>query len=247
MTFESLNETATLQDLAELNFRLNYGLNGMWLLVTGIGIVLMQAGFMALEVGTVRAKNAKAALFKNVIDHAFGALAWFCIGFSLFIGSNPFASGSDATWFVHQESEYPRLFQQYGFAVTSATIVSGAVLSRCRLRVYIAFSTLLSLYIYPIAAHWCWVRGGWLYDMGFKDFAGSAVVHLLGGVCALAGAWVCGPRVGRFGEVGDGGSENSKPTYMVNNQGSEHQSENSFYAGGEDIPFSSSVGNEVLL
>jgi ammonia channel protein AmtB len=84
-------------------------------------------------------------------------------------------------------------------------------------------------------AHWAWTPGGWLYDLGYLDFAGSSVVHLLGGSCAFVGAWACGPRVGRFGEAGDGGSEASKPYYM-DRRGSEHQSEASF-KGFDDVPF----------
>jgi Amt family ammonium transporter len=154
------NTTELLKEFQQLKAELNFGLNTSWLIVTGIGIILMQAGFMALEVGTVRAKNVKAVskldtsvcvltndswqcLFKNMVDHATGALAWFCIGWSLFVGRNPFASGPGATFFIHPEFEYARIFQQYGFAVTASTIVSGAVLSRCRLRVYVIFSLLL--------------------------------------------------------------------------------------------------------
>jgi len=206
--FVLLNQS-TAEALSELNRNLAYGLNASWLVITGIGIVTMQAGFMALEVGATRAKNVKATLVKNVIDHAVGAIAWYCVGFSLFLGNHPFAGGDDVTWFNHYPSEYARIFQQYGFAITSATIVSGALLSRCRLRVYVLFSLLLSLYIYPIVAHWCWAPGGFLYQLGYLDFAGSGVVHLLGGACALVGAKACGPRVGRF--VGQGeGSERSK-------------------------------------
>lgn len=229
------NTTELLLLIETTKRELNYGLNSAWVLITGIGIILMQAGFMALEVGTVRAKNVKACLFKNTVDHAVGALAWYCIGWSLFVGNHPFASGEGATFFLHPQFEYARIFQQYGFAVTASTIVSGAVLSRCRLRVYVVFSFLLAMYIYPIAAHWAWVPGGWLYELGYLDFAGSSVVHVLGGVCALAGAWACGPRVGRFGEAGDGGSEASKPHY-IDRRGSEHYSEASFH-GFSDMPF----------
>jgi ammonia channel protein AmtB len=82
-------------------------------------------------------------LFKNTIDHALGSIAWFCVGWSFFIGDYPFISGDDVTWFYHNEFEFARIFQQYGFAVTASTIVSGALLSRCRLRVYAVFSFLL--------------------------------------------------------------------------------------------------------
>lgn len=146
-----MNATELQARLDETTVVFTYGLNTAWLIITGIGIVLMQAGFMALEVGTVRAKNVKAALFKNVIDHSIGALAWYCFGWSLFIGGNPFASGPEATWFLHETFEYSRIFQQYGFAVTAATIVSGAVLSRCRLRVYVVFSGMLTLYIVSVS------------------------------------------------------------------------------------------------
>ena len=208
-----INATVVAAQLAEFTATYTYGLNTAWLIITGTGILMMQAGFMALEVGATRAKNVKATLFKNIIDHAIGAVAWYCVGFSLFLGDHYFAAGTDVTWFNHYEFEFPRIFQQYGFAVTSSTIVSGALLSRCRLRVYVGFSLLLALYIYPIVAHWCWVSGGFLYKLGYLDFAGSGVVHLLGGMCAMVGAMACGPRVGRFhtGESERSRSESFNP------------------------------------
>lgn len=158
----------------------------------------MQVGFMALEVGVVKAKVVKAAIFKNLFDHAVGTLAWYLIGYSLFLGTDPFASGPEVMWFAHDPLHYARIFQQYAFAVTAATIVSGAVISRCRLEVYLVFCFLLSAYIYPIVAHLCWNENGWLAQQGFLDFAGGGVVHLLGGSAAFVGAAACGPRIGRF-------------------------------------------------
>lgn len=184
----------------------------------------MQVGFLALEVGTVRAKNVKAALFKSMIDHSIVAICWFCIGFSIFSGSNMFASGPDTYWFFHPDSDFARLFQQYAFAVTTVMIVSGAVISRIRLWIYLFFSGMLTIYIYPVVAHWAWNPYGWLYVMGFKDFSGSSVVHVVGGFSALVGAMACGPRVGRFGDPGEGGSENSR----MERRGSEDGSEASF-------------------
>lgn len=153
--------------------------------------------------GTVRAKNVKAAIFKNMFDHAAGAIGWYWIGYPLFIGSDAFASGQDVDWSQSDPAEYIRLFQQFGFCVTCATIVSGGIISRCKLEIYLVFAFLLSSFVYPIVSHWCWNSNGWLAQLGYQDFAGSGVVHLLGGACALIGAQACGARVGRFAGVNE--------------------------------------------
>lgn len=209
--------------LQEIDARLSAGENGAFVIVTGIGIVMMQVGFMALEVGTVRAKHVKACLFKTVVDHSLGAIGWYLVGYALFNGMHPFAAGEGATWFYYPPTEFPRLFQQYGFAVTASTLVSGSVISRCKLWVYLVFSLLLGMFLYPIQAHWAWAPGGFLAMRGFKDFAGSGVVHCFGGACALIGAMACGPRVGRFGESGDGGSEQGSSDHRRNSEASEYK------------------------
>jgi Amt family ammonium transporter len=170
----------------------------VWLIMTGIGILFMQVGFLMLETGWSQAKNVKSIILKGLMDHSVGAVVWVLVGWGLFQGNNPFAGGSDSVFY----SDPPRnalVFQQFGFAVTASAIVSGAVLGRCRLSVYVFNSAILTAITYPIQAHASWDTRGWLAQMGFKDFAGSGVVHLFGGSCALVAAWACGPRVGRFG------------------------------------------------
>jgi Amt family ammonium transporter len=147
-----------------------------YLLLTGMNILIMQAGFTALEAGGSRAKNVKSLLFKNFMDHAVGSLAWFTIGWPLFIGTDPFAAGPTVTWFVHPLTDYARLFQQFAFAATSATIVSGAVTGRCRLEPYTVLAAFMSGISYPIAAHWAWSDGGFLRALGFLDFAGKLTI-----------------------------------------------------------------------
>ena len=115
-----------------------------YLLLTGINILFMQAGFTAFEAGGTRAKHVKSLLFKNFMDHSVGALAWFTIGWGLFNGSNPFAAGPGATFFVHDETTYARLFQQFAFAATAATIVSSAVTGRCRLEAYVVLTAVIN-------------------------------------------------------------------------------------------------------
>lgn len=143
--------TYTEEELAyitEMDTRLSYGLDAMWLIITGAGIVFMQIGFMALEVGVVKAKNVKAAIFKNLFDHAIGTLSWYLLGYTLLTGNHYFAAGSDVEWIDHSPMFFPKIFQQYAFAVVASTIVSGATLSRCKLEVYLAYCFFLSGYIY---------------------------------------------------------------------------------------------------
>lgn len=188
----------------------------------------------SIPVGTVRAKNVKAAIFKNMFDHAAGAIGWYWIGYPLFIGNGPFASGGDVDWAQSNPAEYAKLFQQFGFCVTSATIVSGGIISRCKLEVYLIYAFFMASFIYPIVSHWCWNPQGWLAQMGYLDFAGSGVVHLLGGACALVGAQACGPRVGRFAGVNERSEDGGRRGSEFGN-GSEHGSERGPVFGG--IPF----------
>lgn len=181
------------------------GLNTVWVLMAAFLVFFMQAGFALLEAGFTQAKNAVNIIMKNVLDVCFGTLVFFMIGFGLmftegngFIGQGGFMMrGLDPAW-----SGLPTwaffLFQVV-FAATAATIVSGAMAERTRFSGYILFSILLSALVYPIVGHWVW-GGGWLAQRGFLDFAGSTVVHSVGGWAALAGILVVGPRLGRFGK-----------------------------------------------
>jgi len=191
-------------------------LNVQWLLFNGVLVFLMQCGFAMLCAGSVRAKNAKNILLKNLVDVCVGALAFWATGYGLsargnqFLGTRHFFlsdgfSGTDGyhTWFF-----------QFAFAATATTIVSGAVAERCHMRAYAGYSAVLTGLVYPAVAHWVWDKDGWLSTrrqrlsaqrgspllrVGVVDFAGSGVVHMVGGAAAFIGARVLGPRIGRFG------------------------------------------------
>jgi Amt family ammonium transporter len=186
---------------------LTRGLNTVWVLITAFLVFWMQAGFAFVEGGLTRSKNTTNILFKNLIDFVFATLAFWVIGYAFmfgatasgFIGTTGFAisGGADvaglpvmAFWFF-----------QLVFAGTAATIVSGSMAERTKFSAYLIYSFFISAVIYPISGHWIW-GGGWLstlpFGAGFKDFAGSTVVHSVGGWLALIGAITLGPRIGRF-------------------------------------------------
>ena len=178
-----------------------------WLLVAAALVFLMQAGFTALESGLVRSKSSINVAAKNFADFLVAAAIFFLFGYALmfgassagWIGHNAFAFGGggdaySAAFFVFQ----------LGFVATAVTITAGAVAERMRFWAYLAVALLVAAVIYPIFGHWAWagINGGelgWLEDIGFRDFAGSTVVHSVGGWVALAAVLVLGPRIGRFG------------------------------------------------
>ena len=186
-------------------------LNVVWTLVAGILVFTMQAGFALVETGFTRAKNAANIMMKNLMDFAAGSLAFYVLGAALMFG----ASGA-AGWFGWGGLGMPGLaegegswnwtflFFQTMFAATAATIVSGAVAERIEFKSYLIYSILVSAVVYPVSGHWMWGSlagegsAGWLEGLGFHDFAGSTVVHSVGGWIALAGAIALGPRIGKY-------------------------------------------------
>jgi Amt family ammonium transporter len=191
--------------------------NILWTLVAAILVMFMQAGFAMVECGFTRAKNANNILMKNFLDFSAGGVAFFLFGFALmfgadvggFIGSSGFALGgvtgaeADGQWTI------TFWFFQSVFAATAATIVSGAIAERTKFSSYIIISILVTGLIYPISGHWGWgslwlgdAGAGWLEGLGFADFAGSTVVHSVGGWVGLAGAMVLGPRIGKYAKDG---------------------------------------------
>jgi Amt family ammonium transporter len=186
-------------------------LNAIWVLVAAILVIFMNAGFGMLETGFCRQKNAVNILSKNLIVFALATIAYWAIGYSLMFGGpeNPiiglggwFLSGEPATYGldpfpVGLPVSLAFLFQA-AFAGTAATIVSGAVAERIKFTDFLIFSILLVGISYPITGHWVWSGGGWLGSMGFSDFAGSTVVHSVGGWAALMGAAILGPRMGKY-------------------------------------------------
>lgn len=178
--------------------------NILWIVITGALVFLMQAGFAMLETGMARSKNAVNVMMKNYMDLCVGSLLFWAIGYGLMFGTNPtglfgidhFALSHASDW------DYTLLFFQIMFASTAATIVSGAMAERTNYFGYLLGAMGISAIIYPIFGSWAWGETGWLKQLGFIDFAGSTVVHSVGGWCALAGVLVLGPRLGRFSSTG---------------------------------------------
>jgi len=181
----------------------------VWVLVCGFLVMFMQAGFAMVETGFCRAKNATNLMAKNTIDFIVGSLGFFVIGYTMlkgtdvggFIGVGPlFLAGSQ-----YDVGKYLDFFWQLVFCATAATIVSGAVAERLKFSSYLIYSVIISMLVYPIYGHWVW-GGGWLsklpFGLGHLDFAGSGVVHTIGGMFGLAGAIVLGPRFGKFTKEG---------------------------------------------
>jgi len=177
-----------------------------FLIVISIIIFFMQGGFAFLEAGSVRSKNTVNILIKNMLDAFIGAVAYWAIGWGVAYGEggNPFCGGSQFFNYQLPYELYPNWLFQFVFAATTATIVSGAVAERCNFSAYLIYSSLLTGWVYPIVSHWAWAGSGWLAMTGYyKDFAGSGVVHLMSGTCALVGCAVIGPRKGRFSKDGE--------------------------------------------
>jgi len=185
--------------------------NILWTLVAAILVMFMQPGFALVECGFTRAKNAGNILMKNFLDYSAGSIAFFLFGFALmfgdsvggFLGGSGFALGGANGTTPDGQWTLVFWFFQSVFAATAATIVSGGIAERTRFSSYILISIIVTGIIYPVSGHWCWgglwgEAGGWLENMGFADFAGSTVVHSVGGWVALAGAMVVGPRLGKY-------------------------------------------------
>lgn len=201
---EMATENKSLPELQRELEILQMNSDNFFLIVNGIIIFLMQAGFAFLEAGAVRAKNTVNILIKNILDVLLGAIAYWVIGWGLAYGENgnPFCGGSQFFAYQLPYHLYPKWFFQFVFAATAATILSGAVAERCQFMAYVLYSVLLTGWVYPAVTHWAWDSSGWLAATSYTDFAGSGVVHLLGGTCGLVGCLVIGPRTGRFGSDG---------------------------------------------
>ncbi len=184
--------------------------DNIFILFCAMFVIFMQAGFAMVEAGLTRAKNAAHMMLKNLLDFVVGASGFALVGYHIaFSGSAWFGF----TWLWGAPDELApdsstlalpvHFLFQMGFAAATATIVSGAVAERVQFRAYFAYSAMLSAIIYPIVVSWVWNEGGWLFNNGYVDLAGSSVVHGVGGVAALVGAKILGPRIGRFDEDGN--------------------------------------------
>ena len=187
----------------------NMAIDTLWVLLGGILVFWMQAGFAMVETGFTRSKNAGNIIMKNLMDFALGSLIYWIVGFGIMFGADAagiigipgfFADGTAPNG-VDSINNYAFLFFQTVFCATAATIVSGAMAERTKFISYCIYSAVISAVIYPIAGHWIW-GGGWLAQLGFHDFAGSTAVHSIGGWCALVGATILGPRIGKYSKDG---------------------------------------------
>jgi Amt family ammonium transporter len=201
-------EPSLPQAVEDVQTNLDY----VWTILAAALVFFMQAGFALLEAGFSRAKNAVNIIMKNVMDASAGALVFYCVGFGLMFGTTWNGLVGTDGFFLTGTGDQPTTwvyafyFFQAVFAATAATIVSGAVAERIRFSGYLIFSVLITGFIYPVSGAWFWGGlfngSGWMEALGFIDFAGSTVVHSVGGWAALAGALVVGPRVGKYAEDG---------------------------------------------
>lgn len=177
-----------------------------WILLGAALVFFMQAGFAMVETGFTRAKNAGNIIMKNLMDFSLGTPIFWLLGFGImFGGSGAFIGGLDLFTGtgagVTADYDFATLIFQTVFCATAATIVSGAMAERTKFSSYCIYSVCISAIVYPISGHWIW-GGGWLSQMGFHDFAGSTAVHMVGGVAALIGAKILGPRIGKYSKEG---------------------------------------------
>ncbi len=203
----------SLEELQTLVPGLQVTLDNVFVLVATVLVVFMHAGFVLVEAGLTRAKNAGNIVMKNLINFSIGAVVFFAVGFAIAFGGGFDGLGAyigGGGWFVGDGAfaygnltPFTFFIFQAAFAATAATIVSGAMAERTKFGGYVAYALIMTAVIYPIVVRWQW-GGGWLYQLStpFHDFAGSTIVHLTGGVAAFAAAKALGPRIGRYGTDG---------------------------------------------
>ena len=179
---------------------------GIWFLIGAALVFWMQAGFAMVETGFTRAKNAGNILMKNLMDFCIGTVVFILLGFGLLLGEDMVGLIGKPGFDIftdYANFDWSNFVFNLVFCATTATIVSGAMAERTKFISYCVYSAIISAVIYPIEAHWTW-GGGWLAQMGFHDFAGSNCIHMVGGICALIGAAILGPRIGKFVKGKDG-------------------------------------------
>jgi len=179
---------------------------GIWFLIGAALVFFMQAGFAMVETGFTRAKNAGNIIMKNLMDFCIGTVMFIVIGFGLLLGEDFLGfigkPGFDILT-AYKDFNWSSFVFNLVFCATTATIVSGAMAERTKFLSYCVYSAVISALIYPIEAHWIW-GGGWLAQLGFHDYAGSTAIHMVGGIAALVGAKILGPRIGKFTKTKDG-------------------------------------------
>lgn len=180
-----------------------------WLLFAGTLVFFMQAGFAMLTAGFVRAKNTANILMKNMIDAMVGGLSFWAVGWAFAYGASESSNGfiGLGNFFLNDFEDYASWFFQFTFAAAAATIVAGSLAERLKFSAYLIYTVVITAFIYPIVVHWAWDANGWMSAFnedtfmanGYVDFAGSGVVHMVGGWAGLVGAIFLGPRIGKFG------------------------------------------------
>ena len=181
-------------------------MGALWILIAGILVFFMQAGFTLVEVGFTRSKNSGNIIMKNLMDLAVGSVMFWAVGYGIMYGSGLVGGGffrtspAEQGYFFFSATDWYNLFFQTVFCATAATIVSGAIAGRTKFSTYLIFSALMTTLIYPISGSWYWPfdDDAWLNTAGFIDFAGSSVVHAVGGGAALVAAILVGPRIGKY-------------------------------------------------
>lgn len=185
---------------------INGDMGALWITISAVLVFFMQAGFTLVEVGFTRAKNAGNIIMKNIMDLSIGSLMFWAVGYAFMYGDTVLLGGfmrsssAEQAYFFFSASDWYNLFFQTVFCATAATIVSGAVAGRTKFSTYLIFSAILTTIIYPISGSWYWPfdDDAWLNTLGFIDFAGSSVVHAVGGGAALVAAKLVGPRIGKY-------------------------------------------------
>ncbi len=201
-----LSGKALGQDMSAAVEEIRVGLDTVWVLLGAFLVFFMQAGFGMVEAGFIRAKNTCNILTKNFLDFCMASLGFFVCGYALMFGNGNGVFGFRGWFLIGAESgaDVPLfafwLFQA-AFCGAAATIVAGGMAERMKFVAYLIYSFIISALIYPIVGHWAW-GGGWLSSMNFADFAGSTVVHTVGGCAALVGTWILKPRAGKYGVNG---------------------------------------------
>ena len=178
---------------------------GIWFLIGAAFVFFMQAGFAMVETGFTRAKNAGNIIMKNLMDFCIGTVVFMFLGFGILLGEDTLGGfiGIPTLGIItdYANFDWSNFVFNLVFCATTATIVSGAMAERTNFLSYCIYSGIISAVVYPIEAHWIW-GGGWLAQMGFHDFAGSCTIHMVGGFSALIGAWMEGPRLGKYNKDG---------------------------------------------
>ena len=178
---------------------------GIWFLIGASFVFFMQAGFAMVETGFTRAKNAGNIIMKNLMDFCIGTVVFMFLGFGILLGEDALGGfiGIPTLGIItdYAHFDWSNFVFNLVFCATTATIVSGAMAERTNFLSYCIYSGIISAVVYPIEAHWIW-GGGWLAQMGFHDFAGSCAIHMVGGFSALIGAWMEGPRLGKYNKDG---------------------------------------------